>query len=139
MRPRRFFQLLGVTLLVMSLNVAVSFLWVAVYSHLVNPGHDLAFYQSYAQVAAPYSSVLAGIPLVYAFGRWVARWGYREAPMKHAMVLWLTYVTLDVIIMVAAGAAGRLAAIAVVSIATKGLAAFAAGRAEFRLSTAAVA
>ncbi|MDH3222558.1 MAG: hypothetical protein OEO23_02490 [Gemmatimonadota bacterium] len=130
MTLRRLIQLLGATLLVMALNVAVSYVWVAVYAFFIEPGHDGAFYEAYAQTAAPYSSIIAGIPLVYFFGRWVARWGQREAPMRHAMTLWGMYLVLDVVILVGAGVIARLAPLAAVSFATKGMAAYAAGRAE---------
>lgn len=48
-----------------------AFLWVAVYSHLIAPGQDPAAYRQYAQVASPWVSVVAGVPLFYALGRWL--------------------------------------------------------------------
>lgn len=135
MTPRRLLQLLGATLLVMAVNVGISYLWVAFYSLLIEPGHDAAYYQAYAQVAAPYTSIVAGIPLVYLFGRWVARWGQRESPMRNALALWAIYLGLDLVVMVGIGSLARLAPLVVASFATKGLAAYAAGRAEARRAT----
>lgn len=130
MTVRRLAQLLGATLLLLTVNVAVSFLWVAIYSYVIEPGHDAAFYEAYAQVAAPYSSIIAGMPLVYLFGRWVGRWGQREAPMRNALTLWALYAGIDLAITGGAGAIGRLAPFIAVSIATKGVAAYLAGKAE---------
>jgi hypothetical protein len=87
----------------MAVNVGISYLWVAFYSLLIEPGHDAGYYQAYARVAAPYTSIVAGIPLVYLAGRWVARWGQREAPMRNAIALWAIYLGLDLVVMVGAG------------------------------------
>lgn len=130
MTIRRLVQLLGATLLVLIINVALSVLWVAVYSYLIEPGHDAAFYEAYAQRSAPYSSIIVGMPLVYLFGRWVGRWGRREAPLRNALTLWALYAGIDLAITGAAGAIGPLAPFIAVSIATKGVAAYLAGRAE---------
>ena len=130
MTARRLAQILGATLLLLMVNVAISVLWVAIYSYWIEPGHDAAFYEAYAQTAAPYSSIIAGMPLVYLFGRWVARWGDREAPLRHALTLWALYAAIDLAISGAAGAIGRLAPFIAVSIATKGVAAYWAGKAE---------
>jgi hypothetical protein len=132
MTARRSLQLLGATLLVMAVNVGISYLWVAFYSLLIEPGHDAGYYQAYARVAAPYTSIVAGIPLVYLAGRWVARWGQREAPMRNAMALWAIYLGLDLAVMVGAGSLLSLAPLVVASFATKGIAAWAAGRTESR-------
>ncbi|NNM31742.1 MAG: hypothetical protein HKO53_01665 [Gemmatimonadetes bacterium] len=130
MTVRRLAQILGATLLLMTINVAVSVLWVAFYAYVIEPGHESAFYEAHAQIAAPYSSIIAGMPLIYLFGRWVGRWGQREAPMRNAMTLWALYAGIDLAIIGAAGAIGRLAPFVAVSIATKGVAAYLAGRAE---------
>lgn len=54
-------------------QVAATFLWVAVYSHLIHPGQPLEVYQRYAQAAGPYVSILGGAPIFYAASRWLAR------------------------------------------------------------------
>lgn len=51
--------------------IAASFAWVAVYSHLVNPGHPLSFYQQYAQATGPYIALLLGIPALFVVCRWI--------------------------------------------------------------------
>ena len=58
----------------MVLNVACAFLWVLIYSMLIAPGQDEAAYQAYAMRVAPWSSVIAGIPILFAAGWLLARW-----------------------------------------------------------------
>ena len=48
--------LVGVALLVLVVNVAVSIFYMVVYGHLIDPGHEEQHYRDYIQVAAPYCS-----------------------------------------------------------------------------------
>ena len=68
MRPTLLLQLAGVALLVMGANVLCTVLYMVVYGHLINPGHPDQFYQDHVQVAAPYCSIVAGIPLMLLAG-----------------------------------------------------------------------
>ncbi len=54
-------------------QIAAAFGWVAIYSYLINPGQLMAEYEAYAQVSAPWVSILAGAPIFYAASRWIAR------------------------------------------------------------------
>ena len=54
-------------------QIACVFGWVAIYSHLINPGQQLDHYQAYAQQSAPWVAVIAGFPIFYAASRWIAR------------------------------------------------------------------
>mgnify|MGYP000443690580 FL=1 len=45
-----------------------------VYGHLIDPGHDEQYYRDHIQVAAPYCSIVAGIPLMFLAGWWVGGW-----------------------------------------------------------------
>lgn len=119
MRPTLLLQLAGVAILVMIANVLCTVLYMVVYGHLINPGHDDHFYQAHVQVAAPYCSVVAGIPLMFLAGWWVAGWRASPAPVKSALVVWGTYAAVDVAIIVASGALGSVAGIVAVSFATK--------------------
>ena len=68
----RFAWPLGVALLVLVVNVAVSILYMVVYGHLISPGHEEQYYHDHIKVAAPYCSIVAGIPLMFLAGWWVA-------------------------------------------------------------------
>jgi threonine/homoserine/homoserine lactone efflux protein len=94
----------GLALLVMVLNVAAAFAWVAVYSMLIEPGHSEAWYQAYAMRAAPVSSVFAGLVLMLGAGVLIGR----GRPVRQAMILGAvmagTYILIDAIVLVAAQA-----------------------------------
>src|SRR5262245_45674230 len=68
-------SLVGVARLVMVVNVAMSMLYMVAYSYLINPGHPEEYYKEHIKVAAPYCSIVAGIPLMFLAGLWVASWG----------------------------------------------------------------
>jgi hypothetical protein len=78
--------------------VAAAFAWVAIYSHLVNPGQSLAFYQEYAKGSSPYVSLLLGMPVFFTTCRWV---GLRAqaAPWAAAMALFGIYCAIELPIM----------------------------------------
>ena len=47
------------------------FLFMVLYGHVINPGHEESFYQEAANRFGPYASILGGIPLMYLAGRWM--------------------------------------------------------------------
>ena len=75
--------------------VAGAFAWVAIYSHLLHPGEALAFYEQYALMAAPWVSVILGIPVFYLACRWI---GSRSpsAAWPTAMAFFGAYLLIDV-------------------------------------------
>ena len=118
----------AITVAAMILNVAMSFVWVWIYS-LVEPGQSEAAYTAYAQQLAPVSSVVFGAPILFAAG-WLAGRGrpVREAARMGLIVAGL-YVAIDLAILVAAGALGGIWVWAVLSWATKLPAGWLGGRA----------
>ena len=116
--------LVGVALLVLVVNVAVSILYMVVYGHLIDPGHEEQYYRDHIQVAAPYCSIIAGIPLMFLAGWWAGSWWEREFAVKAALVVWLAYALIDLSVLVAAGLTTRIAVLAAVSLLTKLAAAY---------------
>lgn len=112
---------------VMIVNVVISVLYVVVYSYLIDPGHEEAYYQAYAQVAAPYSSIIAGIPLMFLAGRWIGGKFPKGNSVKAALLVWLVYFLIDLSIIAAAGALIQIALLFVVSFSTKFVAAYLGG------------
>ena len=112
---------------VMIVNIIISVLYVVVYSYLIDPGHDEAYYQAYAQVAAPYSSIIAGIPLMFLAGRWIGGKFPKGNSVKAALLVWLVYFLIDLSIIAAAGALIQIALLFVVSFSTKFVAAYLGG------------
>ena len=123
MKSVQVLKLVGATLLYLVINVAVSFLVVAVYAYLINPGQPEQHYQDWALLSAPYSSIFAGMPLMFLLGWWVSRWPSVAKPTAAMWVVWVTYVALDLgIITLSGGMTKRLAMFVVVSLGTKWIA-----------------
>ena len=111
--------LVGVALLVLVLNVAVSILYMVVYGHLIDPGHEEQYYHDHIKVAAPYCSIVAGIPLMFLAGWWVGGWWEGAFAVKAALTVWLAYALIDIVVLLAAGVNARIAVLSAVSLLTK--------------------
>lgn len=103
--------LAGLALGVMAANIAISILYMVVYSHVLDPGHDKAYYEAHVKIAAPYCSIVAGIPLMFLVGWWVG--------MRPAIVVWLVYALVDLAVLVGSGLTMRMGALVAVSLLTK--------------------
>ena len=55
----RMAALAGLALGVMAANVAISILYMVVYSHAIDPGHEKAYYEAHIRIVAPYCSIVA--------------------------------------------------------------------------------
>ena len=112
--------LIGLALGVMAANIAISILYMVVYSYAIDPGHDKAYYEAHVKIAAPYCSIVAGIPLMFFVGRWVG--------MQPAMIVWAVYTAIDLAVFVASGPTSRMGALVAVSLLTKLAAAYLGAR-----------
>lgn len=90
--------IIGAAILVLVVNVGISFVYVGFYAYLINRGHDEKYYQDYAQTAAPYSSIIAGMPLMFLMGWWVSGWWGADFAITAAILVWLVYAVIDVVI-----------------------------------------
>jgi hypothetical protein len=116
--------LVGIALSVMVSNVAISILYMVVYGHVIDPGHEPAYYQEHVKTAAPYCSIVAGIPLMFLAGWWVAgRW---EAGLgvRSAIIVWLVYVIIDLAVLAPSGMTRRIGVLFTISFLTKLAAAY---------------
>jgi len=95
--------LVGIALLVMVANVAVSILYMVVYGHVIDPGHEKAYYQEHIKKAAPYCSIVAGIPLMFLAGWWVGGFWDVGIGVWSAIIVWLAYAVIDLAIVAASG------------------------------------
>ena len=103
--------LTGLALGVMAVNVAVTILYMVVYSHVIDTGHDKDYYEVHVRMAAPYCSIIAGIPLMFLVGWWMG--------MRPAIFVWLVYAVIDVAVLAVSGLTLRIGALAAVSLLTK--------------------
>ena len=110
---------MGVALLVLIANVAASFLYMVVYSYVIDRGHDEQYYRDHIKVAAPYCSIVAGIPLMFLVGWWVGGWWEGSFAARAALIVWLAYVLIDIAVLVAAGLSTKVAILFAVSFFTK--------------------
>jgi hypothetical protein len=101
----------GLALAVMAVNVAISILYMVVYGYAIDPGHEKAYYEAHVQIAAPYCSIVAGIPLMFLVGWWVGVWP--------AMVVWLVYTLVDLAVLAVSGPTLSSGALVAVSLLTK--------------------
>jgi hypothetical protein len=112
--------LVGVAVLVMITNVAASVLYMVIYAHLIDPGHEKEYYDAHIQVAAPYCSIVAGIPLMFLAGWWAGAWWQAQFATKSALVVWLVYAVMDLtIILLVGGLTAPLSLLVAVSLITK--------------------
>ena len=109
MEKNRWWLAIPVALGVMIINIVIAVLWVAVYSHFIDPGHDEAYYQAYAQASVPYSAIIAGIPLMFLAARWFGGRFPQGNSLKAALLVWLVYLVIDFSITAASGDLGRAA------------------------------
>jgi len=123
--------IIGAAILVLAVNVMVSILYIAIYSHLINSGHNEQYYQEYAQIAAPYSSIIAGVPLMFLICWRVAGWWEADVAVKAAILVWVAYAVIDVLVLIAVGTSSglptRMVVLAAISLMTKLAAAYFGG------------
>jgi len=111
--------LAGVALLVLVANVAASIVYMVVYSYVIDPGHPPQYYDDHIQVAGPYCSIVAGMPLMFLAGWWVTGWWRRALGVRPAWIVWLAYAVIDLAILLAVGMSIRVGLLFGVSAATK--------------------
>lgn len=116
--------LIGIAVLVLAANMAMTFLYMVIYGHLIDPGHDNEYYQKHVQVAAPYCSIVAGVPLMVLAGWWVSGFWEPSLGATSALIVWVAYAAIDVAICAAAGLTTRMWIFVAVSLLTKFAAAY---------------
>ena len=116
--------LIGLALGVMAVNIAVSILYMVVYSYAIDPGHEKAYYEAHVRVAAPYCSIIAGIPLMFLVGWWVG--------LRPAMFVWMVYAFVDVAVFAMSGPTSRMGAVVAISLLTKLVSAYLGAVANLR-------
>lgn len=95
-------KLIGLAILTMITLVIISFIEVAVYSYLINPGQENSVYEAHAEFSAPYISGIFGFIVFYLILRHWKKKQYQNL-LKLTFLFPLIYVLLDIIIISAAG------------------------------------
>ena len=128
MNRRDFIVIPAAAVAVMVLNVAISFGVVWLYSSFLNPGHSAAYYEAYAMRVAPISSVIAGIPLMFAAGFLIARSRPGRRGLLVAAAAAFLYIIVDTAVLLSVDAGQGVWMWAALSHATKLLSALAGAR-----------
>ncbi len=99
------------------------------YSYVINPVQDAAYYQVHARVSAPYSSIVAGMPLIFLACRCVGGKFAARFAVIAALLVWLVYLLIHLTVLLLAGElfSGGLALFFIISFATKLAAAYLGG------------
>ncbi len=127
-KKNRWVWIIPTALAVMITNVAIHVLYMVAYSYAINPGHDAAYYQAHAQISAPYSSIVAGMPLMFLACRWLGRKFAARFVITAALLVWLVYFLIDMTALLFAGELSpRLALLVIISVVTKFAAAYLGG------------
>ncbi len=115
-------------IVIMVVNVAISYVVVAIYAYLINPGHENAFYEAAAQDIAPWSSVVAGGFLFFGAGYLCAKRRPDRDAVLFAAAIWTGYLIVEFIILSGAGALTSMIGIVSLSLGTKLIAAIAGAK-----------
>lgn len=105
-------------------QIAAAFLWVAIYSYVINPDQPMSVYEQHAQRSGPWVSIIAGFVIFYAVSRWLAR------SLPTALALFVVFAALDGLLLVFSSAdiSGTLLALVGASYVSKLLACHLGGR-----------
>lgn len=116
------------------LNVFLFFLFMVLYGHVIDTGHEEQYYQGAAERFGPIASIIGGIPLMYLAGRWIGKRVGPQLAIKAALLVWLVYFAVDVTIVGASGLLISLLPLIATSFATKLIAVYLGGRSSLQNS-----
>lgn len=119
--------IIAAAMFILVVNVGLSVLYMIFYGYVINPGHDEQFYQDHVQIAAPYCSIVFGIPLFYFVCRWIGGRWEKDFAVKAAISVWIVYALIDVTALVASGLTLWIAGLMTVSLITKLISAYFGG------------
>lgn len=130
-RPRLWIAL-PTAIVVGILSVFLFFLFMVLYGHVIDPGHEELFYHEAANRFGPIASIIGGIPLMYLAGRWIGKRVGPQLAIKAALLVWLVYFLVDVTIVAASGILLSLLPMVGISFSTKLIAVYLGGRSSKR-------
>jgi hypothetical protein len=98
MKNRFWLKLTGLALLLHIVLIIISVLEVVIYSYLIMPGKNEAFYEEHAQITGPWVSGIFGFILVFLIVRWFIKKNTGRY-LLFAIAFPLVYILLDVLIL----------------------------------------
>ena len=107
--------------------IGLSFLEVFIYSALIEPGKDQAFYEAHAAQSAPYVAIIAGFVLTFLVARMLTKKRTQDKILIGIMLV-VAYIVIDIFLLMAVKVDwGEHFGIFLTSFATKILAGYLAG------------
>lgn len=104
---------------ILAANVAISYVVVAIYAYLIEPGREAEFYEAAAQLIAPWSSVVGGAFLFFGAAFVLAKRRPERKAIAMAVAIFSAYAIVEFIVMSSAGKLMEMIAIVSLSLATK--------------------
>jgi hypothetical protein len=107
------------------LQIAAAFVWVAIYSHVINPDQSIDVYRQHAQASGPWVSIFGGFPIFFGVSRMVTR------NVPTALAMFAIFLVIDVVLLTVSPGPFTAAflGLAATSYVTKLLACYLGGRA----------
>jgi hypothetical protein len=115
----------GIAVLILVANVILTVIYMVVYGHFIDPGHDPKYYADHVQIAGPYCGIAGGSFLMFLAGYLISLRFDRSEARKNVAGVWATYGILDFGILAATGLSSAIGALFAVSMIAKGIAGFA--------------
>ena len=123
----RLFWIIAAAIFILVVNVGLSVAYMVFYSYVINPGHDEQFYQEHIKIAAPYCSIVFGIPLFYFVCHWIGGKWEKDFVIKSVISVWIVYALIDVTALIVSGLTFWIAGLMTISLITKLISAYFGG------------
>jgi hypothetical protein len=99
MKKNKFWlKLIGVAILLHIVLIALSILEVAIYSFLIAPDKDEAFYNAHAQISGPWISGICGSLIIFLLVRNFIKKN-NDRHLTYTIALPLTYIVMDILML----------------------------------------
>lgn len=84
------------------LHILASIAWLAVYAGAIDPGHALSYYEAYAVRTVDRVGMIAGIPILFAFGWLIGRRALTRAEgFTFGAMVGVAFIAIDLIVLFA--------------------------------------
>ncbi|NJM52522.1 MAG: hypothetical protein HC846_03455 [Blastocatellia bacterium] len=93
--------IIAAAIFILIVNIGLSIVYMVVYGYLINPGQTESVYQEHVKIAAPYCSIVFGIPLFYFVCRWISGKWEKSFSVKAALAVWIVYAVIDLTVILA--------------------------------------
>ena len=99
MKKNKFWlKLIGVAILLHIILIALSILEVAIYSYLIAPDKDEAFYKAHAQISGPWISGICGSLIIFLLVRNFIKKN-NDRHLTYTIAFPLTYIAMDILML----------------------------------------